>query len=118
MGSCILIFLVLCLPETLRQRKALVPPVVEENTVPSENDKTGQPTLSRTTTMQSVHVQSRKYLIVLRRCFVDPLRILLYLQFPAVALCVFVSLCATKREMIHTDNSLVRYHHLHGPLRA
>lgn len=98
LGSCILLFLIFCLPETLRQRKPVTEAAAEEVAASGTSDeKDGiphaddRPTLSRTTTAQSVHIKSKKYLAVLRRCFVDPLRIILYLQFPAVALCVFVS---------------------------
>lgn len=49
----------------------------------------GRPTLNRTITRQSVQVKTKTYVTKLKRCFVDPLHIILYLQFPAVAVCVF-----------------------------
>lgn len=126
LGSCILLFLIFYLPETLRQRKSVVEAAAEETSAQvvtnGEDQATNgnlRPTLSRTTTARSVHVKSKKYLAILRRCFVDPLRIILYLQFPAVALCVFVSppyILARAEQCI--DYYLVRHNHVHGAVHA
>ncbi|EME82589.1 uncharacterized protein MYCFIDRAFT_187941 [Pseudocercospora fijiensis CIRAD86] len=80
-GAFLEVLIVFALPETLRQRKDLV--VVDEAGVEVE-----QPELVRTTTKQSVHVKTRKYWLMARRAFIDPLRVVLYLQFPAVAVLV------------------------------
>lgn len=54
--------------------------------------------LERVNTRQSsVHIKTKKYLSILRRWFIDPLRIILLLQFGAVAICVLyatVAFCA------------------------
>lgn len=92
-GGCLWIFVVICLPETLKQRKPLAAEAEQEavEEVDGEIDeKSGppRPALNRTTTTQSVKVKSKKYLVMARRVFVDPLRIIIYLQFPAVAILV------------------------------
>lgn len=47
-----------------------------------------QPSLQRVSTRQSVQRTTTKWLLVVRRCFIDPLRIILYLRFPAIFLVV------------------------------
>ncbi|KAL1650875.1 hypothetical protein SLS58_000994 [Diplodia intermedia] len=47
-----------------------------------------QPSLQRVSTRQSVQRATTKWLLVARRCLVDPLRIILYLRFPAIFLVV------------------------------
>ncbi|KAK5168208.1 uncharacterized protein LTR77_006777 [Saxophila tyrrhenica] len=94
LGGGILALIVLCLPETLQQRSNPVAALAEDEAAAElpTDEKTGvpaRPALSRTTTRQSVQVKTKTYLTVLQRCFVEPLRIVLYLQFPAVAICVF-----------------------------
>ncbi|CAK3743257.1 MFS antiporter QDR3 [Lecanosticta acicola] len=91
-GGCLSIFIVFCLPETLRQRKPIAAEAEREAVaeVAGEVDEKGQPRpqLNRTTTKQSVKVKSRKYLVMARRAFIDPLHIIVYLQFPAVAILI------------------------------
>ena len=98
-GAVIFLLVLFCLPETLRNRKTIAA-VAETGTAPidiPENDEkngttsdtTARPTLTRTTTRQSVQVKTTKYLAFFKRAFIDPLRIILYLQFPAIAICVF-----------------------------
>ncbi|KKY15130.1 putative mfs multidrug resistance [Diplodia seriata] len=56
---------------------------------PTTNTGTAQrPSLQRMSTRQSVQRATTKWLLVARRCFVDPLRIILYLRFPAIFLVV------------------------------
>ncbi|KAK6441618.1 hypothetical protein LTR95_002156 [Oleoguttula sp. CCFEE 5521] len=92
-GVLIFIFLLFCLPETLRARKPLAALVDAESEAKladlpvSEKDGI-RPALTRTTTVKSIHVKSKKYLSLLRRAFLDPLKIILYLRFPAVAISV------------------------------
>ena len=95
LGGVIWIFLLFCLPETLRERKSIAA-IAEDEAAASGTDEEGKsdgrairPTLSRTATRQSVQVHTKKYFTILKRCFIDPLRIILYLQFPAVSVCVF-----------------------------
>lgn len=90
-GAFLEVFIVFALPETLRQRKALAAEAEREAVVEEAGtDEKGnmRPELARTTTKQSVHVKTRKYWVMARRAFIDPLRIVLYLQFPAVAVLV------------------------------
>lgn len=98
-GLVIFILILFCLPETLRERKSITA-IAETGTAPQDNpiedEKSGapadaivRPTLTRTTTRQSVHVKTTKYFAYFKRAIIDPLRIILYLQFPAVAICVF-----------------------------
>ncbi|KAK3678949.1 hypothetical protein LTR78_001402 [Recurvomyces mirabilis] len=94
-GACLCILLVFCLPETLRRRKpmAAIAEAEVEATINDQDEKTGagRPALTRTATKQSVRVKTRKYWVMLRRAFIDPLRIVLYLRFPAVAVCIYYS---------------------------
>ncbi|CAD0090955.1 unnamed protein product [Aureobasidium mustum] len=83
-GALLWFFLLFFLPETL---KSTVSPEVIAAT--SEKDTNTRPTLSRTSTRQSVALKSKRYVSVLRRWFVDPLTIVLNLRIPAVALVVY-----------------------------
>jgi multidrug resistance protein len=90
-GAALILFILFCLPETLATRK---PPVqaAEAEVEADVNEKPvndgSRPPLGRATTTQSVAIKSKTYLSILRRVFLDPLRIILYLRFPAVAICV------------------------------
>ena len=98
-GAIIWLLVVFFLPETLKSRTNLVAEaeaeafaaVQGEQNV--EKDISGatpiRPTLSRTTTRQSVKLKTRKYAAMFRTCFIDPLAIILNLRFPAVALTVY-----------------------------
>ncbi|KAI9740842.1 MAG: hypothetical protein M1818_004447 [Claussenomyces sp. TS43310] len=85
-GAILIVLLTFCLPETLASSKpAIVPP-----TLPSHETKSSlQPKLTRTSTPQSVQVKAKSYISVLNRCFFEPLAVLYYLRFPAVALTVY-----------------------------
>lgn len=90
-GVLLIVFILFCLPETLGARKPLVQEAeaeAEENANEKPSSDANRPGLARTTTTQSVAIKSKTYLAVLRRAFIDPLRIILYLRFPAVALSV------------------------------
>lgn len=82
-GGIIWFLLLFCLPETL---KSTVSAAVAANAEKAEDVR---PTLSRTTTRQSVALKSKRYAAILRRWFVDPLAIILNLRIPAVALVVY-----------------------------
>jgi multidrug resistance protein len=89
-GGALILFILFCLPETLATRKPLIQ-AAEADVEANINEKSTnemRPPLDRTTTKQSVAIKSKTYLSVLRRVFLDPLRIILYLRFPAVAICV------------------------------
>jgi hypothetical protein len=104
------VFLIFALPETLRARKNMVDEAAAkgDTTVAREAAVTGDAggqvdvekdattteigrttTLQRTTTRKSVVEKSRKYVKILKRCFIDPLKIILLLRFPAVVITVF-----------------------------
>jgi multidrug resistance protein len=112
-GAIIEIFLIFALPETLRARRNIVDQAkddgdvkveaevavtgaadeqkdVEANDMSTEKNTT-RPTsaLHRTPTHVSVVQKSKKYVKVLRRCLLDPLKLILLLRFPAVALTTF-----------------------------
>jgi multidrug resistance protein len=90
-GAILIIFILFCLPETLATRKPLLQEAEAEVQADASEKPSSdgvRPSLNRTTTTQSVAIKSKTYLSVLRRTFFDPLRIILYLRFPAVAICV------------------------------
>lgn len=98
LGAFILAGLFFCLPETLKARKALVDEVGEAGEAgeaadaDTENKRLADVQrlpLQRVVTKQSVQVKTRKWAKVARRVLVDPLKIILYLRFPAVALTVW-----------------------------
>jgi len=84
-GFVVLIFLIFALPETLKNRKAVAVSAGQE--VKAE---TGQRLgLSRTSSRQVVRMKTRKWVKMLKRAFIDPLKIILYLRFPAVLITVY-----------------------------
>lgn len=108
-GGVLIIFLIFALPETLKARKNTVDEAANEHnaTLETEVAVTGgaggqidiekeattteigrTTTLQRTPTHKSVAEKSRKYIKTLKRCFLDPLKIVLLLRFPAVSLTV------------------------------
>lgn len=87
-GGLTTIGLLLCLPETLKETKPLIEKEHSRD-LAKEAAARGDQGLQRVSTRQSMHDQARVSILVLRRCFVDPLKIILDLRFPAVALTVF-----------------------------
>ena len=83
-GLVVLVFLIFALPETLEIQKSFAEEA-EENIV----EHSQQPSLSRVSSRQIVHQKSKKWGKVLKRIFIDPLSIILYLRFPAVAITVY-----------------------------
>lgn len=81
-GAVVLILILFALPETLAQRRPLVarppPPVAAD----------GQ-ALSRVSTTRSVQMQSQHAAAVLKKALIDPLEVVTYLRFPAVAIVVY-----------------------------
>lgn len=85
-------FLIFCLPETLKKRKNIVAQAEQEAVEKTEGaveSSETRPPLQRVTTRQSVQIRTKKWIAVLRRCFIDPLKIILLLRFPAVAITVY-----------------------------
>lgn len=77
-GGIIVIFILFALPETLPNRK----PRGEDEQAPVERQ------LSRISSRRVVHLTAR-WLKVLKMVFLDPLKIVLYLRYPAVLLTVY-----------------------------
>jgi len=92
-GILLWLMILFCLPETLKNPKPLAHEAEIEaatETVEKQTSNTGtRPALTRTSTMQSTKVQAKKYGKILRRCFVDPLAIILLLRRPPVAFTVY-----------------------------
>ncbi|OBT69200.1 hypothetical protein VE03_01890 [Pseudogymnoascus sp. 23342-1-I1] len=85
-GGCLILVLTFCLPETLR-RTVPISELASPN--PESGGNAVMPVASRVTTRQSVKDQTVTVARVLKRCFIDPLMIVTYLRFPAVALTVY-----------------------------
>ncbi|KAM0333057.1 hypothetical protein ACHAQA_001714 [Verticillium albo-atrum] len=84
-GAVLLVFLFFCLPETLPRRKpAATPTAVRESTTGNNS-----PGLSRTRTTESIKKNTKMATALFRQLIVDPLSVLAYLRFPAVAITVY-----------------------------
>jgi multidrug resistance protein len=83
-GALLWFLLLFFLPETLKNTVS-----ASAIAAAAEKDSSARPTLSRTSTHQSVALKSKRYIVILRRWFVDPLAIILNLRIPAVALVVY-----------------------------
>ena len=81
-GALILALIIFGLPETLMVQKPLLPPADED-----ENDPISRP-LSRVSTQQMVKSTTR-WLKFLKISFIDPLKIIAYLQYVPVLLSVY-----------------------------
>ncbi len=84
--------ILLALPETLKKKssgdRASEGPSEgpTEDPPPQDSPRSG---LSRVSTRESVHRYSVKCMKIIRIAFVDPLKVILYLRFPAVSLTVY-----------------------------
>lgn len=81
-GGAVLVFLFFALPETLKATKS--PSSETEKDLASDG-----PNLARTTSRQSVQRKTAKHIKTAKRIFLDPLKIILYLRFPAVLITVY-----------------------------
>ncbi|KAI9813249.1 MAG: hypothetical protein M1827_004191 [Pycnora praestabilis] len=90
-GGVILTLIFFCLPETLKNRLPVVERAEEtiDNPVASEKGPTRPALISRTSTCQSVQLKTKKWVTLAKRIFIDPLRIILYLRFPAIVITVY-----------------------------
>lgn len=79
----LLVFLFFALPETLKVLK----PIIE--TPHTETTDSAQPELSRVRSRRSVQRKTQNGVKIIKRIFIDPLKILLYLRFPAVIITVY-----------------------------
>ena len=86
-GGMLWLVLCFCLPETLRAKK----PLVIDTALPPYNDGKGnkRPPLTHVTTRQSVQQTVKTFTSVFKRFIIDPLSVLAYLRFPAVAITVY-----------------------------
>ncbi|KAH6722437.1 major facilitator superfamily transporter multidrug resistance [Leptodontidium sp. MPI-SDFR-AT-0119] len=83
-GGVLVVLLTFYLPETLAKRQ--IPALLETD------EKSGvRPALTRISTRQSVHLKTKKAAKVFKRCIIDPLSVIAYLRFPAVALTVYLA---------------------------
>lgn len=78
-GACVLVMLLLFLPETLAKRK---------------NEARDPQTLQRMSTRESAKVHSKRVAKGLKRFLVDPLAVLLFLRFPPVLITVCLAAIA------------------------
>ncbi len=81
-GAILLVFLVLALPETLKVTK----PLFEET---RDAPSSGRPELNRISSRPSVQQKTHRWIVVVNRVLIDPLKILLYLRFPAVFITIY-----------------------------
>jgi multidrug resistance protein len=79
-GAVMLLMLLFCLPETLVKRPAAPP----DETTGSSGERPANP-LRRVSTAQSI----KKTASVLKRLFIDPLSVLVYLRYPPVLITVY-----------------------------
>jgi multidrug resistance protein len=86
-GGLLWLVLCFCLPETLGAKK----PLVATTALPSHNDEKGAKRLplTRISTRQSVQQKAHAFATVFKRFIIDPLSVLAYLRFPAVAITVY-----------------------------
>jgi multidrug resistance protein len=86
-GGLLWLVLCFCLPETLGAKK----PLVTTTALPSHNDEKGAKRLplTRISTRQSVQQKAHAFATVFKRFIIDPLSVLAYLRFPAVAITVY-----------------------------
>jgi multidrug resistance protein len=105
-GGVVLVLIIFALPETLARKKPFLDFGAEEKrgevvgeaavvgvTDAPEESKSSL-NLQRTTTRQSIKAHSKKSAIFLKRCLIDPLRIILLLRYPAVAITVYYAAIA------------------------
>lgn len=83
-GGVVLVLLFFALPETL---KATEPVLVEPENITLAASST--PALSWTSSRQMMHRKTKKGIKIAKRILIDPLKIILYLRFPAVLITVY-----------------------------
>lgn len=86
-GAVCWLIIVFFLPETLKHLRSVTEEAELEAMAAVENggkddaENNIRPTLTRTTTRQSVKYKTHKYVAMFRTCFIDPLAIILNLRF-------------------------------------
>lgn len=89
-----------CLPETLRAKTINISPNTRQ-----ADEKTHE--ITRISTTQSVQLETKRVAAFLKRCFIDPLAIIAYLRFPAVALVVYWAAITFGAVSLFIPNSFV-----------
>lgn len=85
-GSLTLIFIIFALPETLPRPEGTI---ITSAPSTSDAEKSPRPDLQRTSTRASTVQKTKSFLTHMRQIFVDPLKILAWLQYPPVCLTVY-----------------------------
>ena len=83
-GAISVVGVFFCLPETLARPK----PAIPADTTLTGDATTRSTPLTRISTRQSAKVRTKKTAVFLKRAFVDPLSVLLFLRFPPIAITV------------------------------
>lgn len=84
-GGVLLISIFFLLPETLKTTK----PGTVETQKETASHPIAQPELTRVSSRRSMQKKTQRWAKTAKRIFIDPLKILLYLRFPAVLLTIF-----------------------------
>lgn len=90
-GGVLSILLLFSLPETLARKPSLPLAGTNKQIPAAEKGSTNRPELTRISTVQSIHVKTRRFAKIFKRCFIDPLSVLVYLRFPAVLITVYLA---------------------------
>jgi multidrug resistance protein len=85
-GGVLMAVIAFCLPETL---KKAAKPAIETLHNHTNDTAAKSPPLSRVSTRQSVKRKAASIGSIFKRCIIEPLSVLAYLRFPAVALTVY-----------------------------
>ena len=91
-GGVTLLLVIFGLPETHKETKIVTlaeREAVQKSETSSHQVGSAAASLSSTPTRRSIALKSRKYAYLARRIFIEPLSIIKYLRFPAVALVVY-----------------------------
>lgn len=85
-GAIVFVLTLFALPETLSQKKQVVPAISSATVEGTTNN------LSRvSSTARSVQIKTKRAAAILKRCFIDPLEVVTYLRFPPVLCTVYYS---------------------------
>lgn len=89
-GGLLCILLTFCLPETI-SRKNTHPHQFPLGNIVADNKGGVLPSLNRISTRESIKRKTKTTTKILKRWFIEPLSVLLYLRFPAVLLTVYLA---------------------------
>lgn len=83
-GAVLVLSLLFALPETLKASDSKLP-----ETQPNSIAIAGQSDLNRVISRKSLQQNTKKWLKISRRFLIDPLKVILYLRFPAVFITIY-----------------------------